>query len=237
MTRLGAGDLDAYIPGSHQVCSSSLHYLSDIRHRQNFELTLELSFVMSSYPYVPLLPGNIRLLRIIPDDNELAPVQCHLFSYPLSQVGRSTHLYEALSYVWGDENITLPIYMGQHRLDVTENLHAALTYLRDRSLDRVIWVDAICINQENDEEKEIQIQLMASIYSGAYNVVVWLGQEADDSSQALEAIVRAGNSRELDFADNPTIQQAVIKLLQRKWFRRIWVLTVYLLFLDFPLRS
>jgi hypothetical protein len=85
-------------------------------------------------------------------------------------------------------------------------------------------VDAICINQRNEEEKEKQIQLMARIYGQAYSVVVWLGEEADDSDVALKAIISAGNDRGLKFTDNATVQQAVIKLLERKWFQRIWVM-------------
>jgi hypothetical protein len=160
----------------------------------------------------------------MPDEDRVAPIQCQLFSYSLREAGKATHLYEALSYVWGDQNKTLPISIGEHRFDVTENLHAALSRLRDHSLERIIWVDAICINQKNEEEKEKQIQLMARIYNQAYGVVVWLGEEANDSDQALDAIVRAGNDRGLSFTDDVTVQRAVIKLLQRKWFRRIWVM-------------
>jgi len=180
---------------------------------------------MSPYPYSSLLPepDSIRLLRLMPHADGVAPIQCELFSYSLQEAGKGTHLYEALSYVWGDQNKTLPISIGKHRFDVTENLHAALLRLRDRSFERIIWVDAICINQGNKEEKEKQIQLMARIYSQAYSVVVWLGEEEDDSDQALEAIVRAGNDRSLSFTNDGTVQRAVIKLLQRKWFRRIWV--------------
>jgi hypothetical protein len=183
-----------------------------------------MSCAISPYPYSSLLPDSIRLLRLLPSGDEDAPVQCQLFSYCRQEVSKGNHLYEALSYVWGDENKTLPIFIGKHRFDVTENLHAALSRLRDHSLERIIWVDAICINQGNEKEKEKQIQLMARIYGQAYSVVVWLGKEADDSDVALEAIISAGNDRDLKFTDNATVQQAVIKLLERKWFRRIWVM-------------
>jgi hypothetical protein len=151
-----------------------------------------MSRTISPYSYSSLLPDSIRLLRLLPHGDEDAPIQCHLFSYSRQEVIKRNHLYEALSYVWGDENKTLPIFIGKHRFDVTENLHAALSRLRDHSLDRIIWVDAICINQRDDEEKEKQIQLMASIYGQAYSVVVWLGKEADNSDLALEAIISVG---------------------------------------------
>lgn len=183
-----------------------------------------MACAISPYPYSSLLPDSIRLLRLLPSGNEDAPVQCQLFSYSRQEVSKGSHLYEALSYVWGDETKTLPILIGKHRFDVTENLHAALSRLRDHSLERIIWVDAICINQGNEKEKEKQIQLMARIYGQAHSVVVWLGKEADNSDVALEAIISAGNDRGLKFTDNAIVQQAVIKLLERKWFRRIWVI-------------
>ncbi|KAF2825780.1 HET-domain-containing protein [Ophiobolus disseminans] len=183
-----------------------------------------MSCAISPYPYSSLLPDSIRLLRLLPSGDGDAPVQCQLFSYCRQEVSHGNHLYEALSYVWGDENKTLPIFIGTHCFDVTENLYAALSRLRDHSLERVIWVDAICINQGNEEEKEKQIQLMARIYGQAYSVVVWLGKEADDSDVALKAIISAGSDRDLKFIDDATVQQAVIKLLERKWFQHIWVL-------------
>lgn len=183
-----------------------------------------MSCAISPYPYSSLSPGSIRLLRLLPQGDENAPIQCKLFSYSQLDVGKLNHLYEALSYVWGDQDKTLPISIGNHRFDVTENLHAALLRLRNSSLERIIWVDAICINQENKNEKEKQIQLMAGIYRHAYSVVVWLGEEADNSDLALEAIISAGNNGDLEVTDNGTVQQAVIKLLERKWFQRIWVI-------------
>jgi hypothetical protein len=65
---------------------------------------------------------------------------------------------------------------------------------------------------------------MPKIYSQANIVIVWLGKEADDSDQALEVIVEAGRDKTTSFSDEAAIQQAIIKLLQRSWFRRIWVM-------------
>jgi hypothetical protein len=132
------------------------------------------------------------------------------------------HLYEALSYVWGDLDNPRSIYIGEHDLPVTKNLHAALSHLRNFSLERIIWVDAICIDQKNTKEKEQQIQAMAKIYSQANRVLVWLGETADNSDQALEEI-RAAGGKATNSLNNKTIQSAVLALLQRDWFQRIWV--------------
>jgi hypothetical protein len=108
-------------------------------------------------------------------------------------------------------------------LAVTKNLHAALFRLRDRSLERILWIDALCIDQKNVEEKGQQVQLMAKIYSKAARVLVWLGETEDNSDIALERIRIAAENESPDSLNDKTIQQAILALLQRPWFRRIWV--------------
>jgi hypothetical protein len=85
-----------------------------------------------------------------------------------------------------------------------------------------MWIDAICINQDNREEKEHQIPLMAEIYSKALRVVVWLGEAEDDSDRALEEIRLAGEKSTRILKAEST-QKAIRQLLRRPWFRRIWV--------------
>src|SRR4051794_22415309 len=116
---------------------------------------------MSSYPY-SLLPQDgdyIRLLRLLPNEDEAAPLHCELRKYSLQRSSLRTHLYEALSYVWGDPDNTLSICVDKNQFQVTVNLHAALSRLRDHSFERIIWVDAICIDQSNKEERKQQVQL------------------------------------------------------------------------------
>jgi hypothetical protein len=132
-------------------------------------------------------------------------------------------LYEALSYVWGDENEKLPIFISGCRFDVTINLHAALLRLRNHSMQRLLWIDAICIDQENLQEKEYQIRFMSEIYGHANRVVVWLGEQAEDSDLAFEEILVAGNKASQTSLGDTRIQQAVLALVERPWFRRIWV--------------
>jgi hypothetical protein len=178
---------------------------------------------MSNYTY-PTLPSgsdSIRLLRLLPHKDNTANIQCEIFEYSL-QNARETHLYEALSYVWGNPNKKLPIFIHKESIEVTVNLHAALLRLRNHSFERILWVDAICISQDNKEEKEHQIRFMARIYSQANRVVVWLGDSADDSDLALEEI-RVARDKHFTESNNERIQQAVLALLQRPWFERIWV--------------
>jgi len=185
---------------------------------------------MSSYPYASLaLEGdNIRLLRLLPNEDEAAPLQCELRNYSLQKSSRRTHLYEALSYVWGDPYQTLPIYVDSNQFPVTINLHAALLRLRDHSFERTMWVDAICIDQSNNGERKQQVQLMAKIYSNAYRVIVWLGEEAVEIKGALEDIGLAANEELTESSKKERKQQAILNLLQKPWFQRIWVKNKFL---------
>ncbi|KAF1960420.1 HET-domain-containing protein, partial [Byssothecium circinans] len=181
---------------------------------------------MSQYRYSELSSetDSIRLLRLMPHEDETADIQCELFEYPLPNSCKRTHLYDALSYVWGNPDEKLPIFIHEQRVDVTVNLRAALSRLRNHSLERILWVDAICIDQANQKEKGHQIQSMAKIYGQADRVVVWLGEAADDSDLALEEIHVAGGKMSTNSSKSERIRQAVLALLQRPWFRRIWIL-------------
>lgn len=128
------------------------------------------------YCYSPLPEACIRLLRLMPHKDECTPIQCQIFDYHLLGSDEGHHLYEALSYVWGTSEKLRTVYVDKARLAVTENLHAALSRLRDRSLPRIIWADAICINQDDTQERDHQVLFMAEIYAKASRVVVWLGE-------------------------------------------------------------
>ena len=108
---------------------------------------------------------------------------------------------------------------------MTVNLYAALSRLRHRSnIQRVLWVDAVCINQNDASEKEQQIQIMAKIFALANRVVIWLGDATEDSDQALEEIRLAGGRAKFSNSSSLEMpQQAILTLLNRPWFRRVWV--------------
>jgi hypothetical protein len=157
-------------------------------------------------------------------------MQCELVEYTLQDPGKGTHLYEALSYTWGCSDKPCSISINKQNLAVTENLHAALLRLRNRSFERILWIDAICINQENLKEQGQQVQLMAKIYSQATRVLVWLGETADNSDTALERIRISAENKFDNSLNNKVVQQTILKLLWRPWFQRIWVsrrLTLY----------
>lgn len=169
------------------------------------------------------LPESIRLLRLLPSEVEPKNLRCELFEYALRRSDKVTRPYEALSYVWGSEHKPQSIIIDNQCFKVTQNLYAALLHLQDHDIPRIIWVDAICIDQSNETEKEQQIPLIAEIYAKASRVIVWLGEAKDDSDRALEAIRVAGKNS-IDPSKISQLQsQAIAALLQRPWFRRIWV--------------
>jgi hypothetical protein len=181
---------------------------------------------MPQYCYSPLSPAgdSIRLLRLKPARDKSAEIHCELIEYTLHD-SSAIHLYEALSYVWGNSEKKLCVFMHSCSFDVTDNLHAALLELRNHTMERTIWVDAMCINQKNQEEKEHQIQIMAGIYSQANLVIVWLGEAAECSDHVLEQILAAGAGQEIStHSSSKTMMHGqMMALLQRPWFRRIWV--------------
>jgi hypothetical protein len=179
---------------------------------------------MLHYEYSPLSAKghSIRLLRLHSSAIAEAEIACHIKEYPFESDRGASRLYEALSYVWGPPADTKSITLGSKALEVTKNLHAALLQLRDPFIDRFLWVDAICIHQKDDKEKFQQIQHMYQVYSRANRVLVWLGDAADDSSQAFDDIrIAAEDQVPVDL--DAKRQFAASKLLQRPWFERMWV--------------
>ena len=154
--------------------------------------------IATPYQYPALPAGNIRVLRLLPSEANDAPLECQLFDYPL--LGRpvqSSCPYEALSYVWGSEQKPFSISILSRRSTASEpaqklrigaNLDGALRHLRDGYAERLLWIDALCINQDDLDEKTAQVQLMANVYARASRVVVWLGDGNDTGEEALEAI-------------------------------------------------
>jgi hypothetical protein len=178
---------------------------------------------MPEYRYSQLSSTSIRLLRLLPRETDLENLRCELFEYPLYNSDKSSRPYEALSYAWGSEDKPKTIIVDNQSFNVTQSLYTALIHMQDYSCSRILWIDAICINQAKYEEKTNQIPLMAEIYAKAIRVVVWLGVTEDNSDRALEAIRLASEKKSAKLSSLEDFQQPVIKLLQRQWFRRVWV--------------
>ncbi|KAF7516978.1 hypothetical protein G7054_g13950 [Neopestalotiopsis clavispora] len=122
-----------------------------------------------------------------------------------SQSRGSLIKYEALSYVWGPKEKPLAISIEDEVgsiAHVTQNLYIALKHLRYEDKARVLWIDALCIDQANHEEKSAQVAIMADIYQCAHRVVAWLGPEADDSNRAMMAVQDVGSQILVNWPEN-----------------------------------
>jgi hypothetical protein len=166
---------------------------------------------------------HIWLLRLSPSSNPLDRLEGSLFEYPLSDIGAQTQLYEALSYTWGPPEKQHSIWIDDKELTVTANCHAALQKLRDCFIERILWVDAICIDQGSLGERAKQVQLMAEVYYKARQVIVWLGEATPETDEAIECIRAAAQREDTATGKNDPTPQSIISLLERPWFRRVWV--------------
>lgn len=139
-------------------------------------LTNEGEYVPSkAFAYRPLDPDvdYTRLLRIdpAPDDND--PLICKLIDVNF----KDSPKYEALSYMWGDDTDKARICLDGADFYIGKNLWDALHYMRSRGEDMPLWIDALCINQNDIPERNRQVRIMHHIYSRAHGVIVWLGKK------------------------------------------------------------
>jgi hypothetical protein len=107
--------------------------------------------------------------------------------------------YWALSYVWGDPDDTEPICIEGQTFMVTRNLREALKRVRNlgttETLDWFLWIDSVCIKQQDLDEKCWQVSIMARIYSEAYAVYVWLGLGDHNTSLAMDLMRTLGSDK------------------------------------------
>lgn len=124
----------------------------------------------SGHRYTTLAPRTVRILRIF-DGTGQDPLICGLETFHLNHLPP----YEALSYCWGDQKEKHDIILDGSKFEAATNLHSALLRLRLRDKPRLLWVDAVCINQDDIPERNSQVSLMRNIYQQAKCVLIWLG--------------------------------------------------------------
>lgn len=225
------------------------------------------------YRYAPLdrTKNSIRLLYFKNQSSRTYPtttgsstaaetVQCVLETYDLDQCIP----YTALSYAWGQPWPPKHVLVNGKLMPVGENLHSAISVLRHKSqlqftvdpereadlIQHHFWIDAICINQDDDDERSHQVSLMARIFSEAKCVIAWLGPGTLDSFLGIRTIATGKTSQhstddgirdvQMSHSDQEDIfreaykaeedaQGAVIELLNRSYWGRMWVVQEFLL--------
>lgn len=123
------------------------------------------------YPYQPLVEsGWIRLLHILPGngDDRLDGTLQHVYL-------TERELYETLSYTWGQEEAKDSIFVEGKPVAITPNCSNAVRGLRRSDAIRTFWIDAVCINQADKDEKAQQVSMMGDIYARSQRTVVYLG--------------------------------------------------------------
>jgi hypothetical protein len=199
----------------------------------------------AAYQYHPLsCPSSIRILELFPGTTDDA-IRVSLHDRTLSDLPTC----EALSYQWGARIGSYPIDCGGKVLKVTPNLLAALKSLRRPCTPRLLWIDALCINQQDVDERSQQVALMRDIYQEAAQAVLWVGEEGPQTKEAFATIPRlarifdslpsADSLRMRHFQDpneihggqdlvaitRKAVWGGVVDLFtQRTYFKRLWVI-------------
>jgi hypothetical protein len=124
----------------------------------------------SPFVYHPLPPDRLRLLEVLPTRlNGILRVRLTEHNLPAS--------YRCVSYTWGSESDPKQILVNGQSLYVRRNLYDFLKMVATRFPNKPLWIDAICINQQDLLERAEQVQRMGSIYRDALEVLIWLGRD------------------------------------------------------------
>jgi len=177
--------------------------------------------VMYPGPALDTQQPQIRLLTLCSGTKD-DPIVCKLTTVDVNAPGQ----YEALSYVWGTSWTLQAISVNEKTYPVGENLLTALVHLRLPDVDRVLWIDAICINQGLVSERNHQVRQMADIYSRARQVIAWLGLPTESSRLAAEFLREA-------YLGGPLVRGRIKEdarwhylneLSQREYWTRLWII-------------
>ncbi|KAF5964064.1 heterokaryon incompatibility protein [Fusarium bulbicola] len=247
------------ILGSTSHCSSKLNgsalrrikmatviYTMFIFHRiSTTQLQDEHAFT-DRFQYEPfdLETAGFRLVRL--EKGVQSQLRCHLWQAYLND--NDIIPYEALSYSWGSQNTPREIMVDGKILSITESLYEALWYLRRPDEDRMLWVDALSIDQNNIKERGHQVNRMGEIYEKADRVIIWLGYVGGNAvklksgidmlekklpSHALsqwsrEDIRWKQTWKEVETGLGVFCQEELMDglraFMEKPWFSRVWVL-------------
>ncbi|TGO57211.1 hypothetical protein BCON_0068g00420 [Botryotinia convoluta] len=180
---------------------------------------------------------QIRILDILPHGgtDDASPIRCEITVVALSNKPQ----YEAISYCWGKSNETVDIEVAGIPRSITTNLQAAIhhPWLPDKK--RSVWIDQLCVNQDDNEERLSQVHLMYDVYSQCSRCLAWLGEidpefSVADAKAALNLILFISDEDEktpiptsILSADTSTFKAylralASVGHAKNPWWKRIW---------------
>ncbi|KAI1642464.1 heterokaryon incompatibility protein-domain-containing protein [Daldinia loculata] len=201
---------------------------------------------VASLVYHPLHGRKpIRLLRLYPGEPR-DPLCAELIPTTIEEASGT---YEATSYTWGSPESPCSLHCNDFTITIQRNAFDMLHDLRLREKPRIIWIDAICIDQSNIEERSFQVSFMDDIYRRAHKVVVWLGKSDEYSSLAMAYAATLDTAKllsengeiytlgpalpkksyffeageEAESLQHQNLGIALVKFVNRPWFNRVWV--------------
>ncbi|KAJ2977734.1 hypothetical protein NUW58_g7719 [Xylaria curta] len=200
--------------------------------------------------YRPLRENEIRILRLSRQDHEMDnagsgenDVPFYLSLERVSLVNESLPSFTALSYAWGCEEATLLLEVSNMQLAVTKNLYTILETLSSRDPAQRLWVDAICINQDDVAERATQVRLMGGVYSRASLVLVFLSPVSAPFDVGMSFLERVATyvDEHYDPTLSPhividdltlhseTLQDSLIGFFGTAWWTRVWTVQEFAL--------
>lgn len=189
-----------------------------------FESTPSITDAIAGSPYQYrrlnyTLGQEIRLIELLPglssDD-----IRCNIIHVNLDDDPR----FEAVSYTWatkdGDDTLSRHIYaLGDTTIRVTVNCLSTLRQLRKISNPRLLWIDAVCIDQTNPSERNHQVRMMTQIYSSAVSVRICIEDlEIEHYGHLFEWLKNPSNTR-----TEPAVPN-LEDLISLRYFQRVWVI-------------
>ena len=194
--------------------------------------------------YSPLEEGQARLARMNHSGSTF--IECELHTFSIQEMP----VYKALSYCWTKEEAIFEIRMNEHAFWVRPNLHAYLKIMSEERHTCWIFIDALCINQEDIAERGRQVNLMCPIYGGAEEVIAWLNTPLDqwiteedpnnieDLYDVLQALCNSdkalsaafGTEKRVTSTDSDTLLSTMsVAFLQTEYWSRVWIVQEVLL--------
>lgn len=176
----------------------------------------------------------IRLLEVLDDNySKTIKIRCRMTTWMMEDAPP----YFAISYTWGDPESNSTSHVNGQALDIRTNCEFVLKQAYWYGPGRYYWVDAICIDQNNHEEKGTQVSIMGKIYQRASRVLACVGNHGDDSrflfqrvQQSFAAWLSSDTRRRMivDMAEEIAVIRrflwAAVNFTQRSYFTRLWIL-------------
>lgn len=167
---------------------------------------------------------QFRLLRLL--SSNAGNIQCELRI--VSLLDDDLPPWKALSYRWGEESLEFLVHLNDHRLNIRSNLHTIMTQMVAEKRKEWFFIDALCIDQDNEMEKPIQAAIMGEIYQRAEEVVAWIVHDPNQCNVSTNRTTddTTGGSVHIVSASRAHLEKVV---LENSYWSRLWIVQEVLL--------